>query len=1040
MFGLMGTDGMAHGQESVPWTPPPPPDPNPFNVKYEYDPMKNTLKVTWKHLREGDSANHGHRVPCDPEPEPVNDDAVCLETPNYDTGVKNYYRYHYALYDIPYNTGDPVLITTTENEHTYNDFNPDDLEAGDMIRMPSVSWVKVPAGERVDPIQMEVDGSENFNHDDIVNTNPFNVKYEHDPSTKELKITWKQLLEAFPDEYGECSDNDKTETPIGEKCIMIKDDNASMTGPYNFHYDVYDVPYLNSEYYGSTKTKTAHKTVENTHTLIDVERAGFEGEDKIHMPTVIWTKSPIGKGVQSIKMEIDKSKFYDPADVTSPTVTGTQSDTQSAMEKPGPPQNVRVESGNAEIAVKWDAPLNTGTSSLKSYKVSHRPTTDDDSAVWTPHNDIPDDTTTKIIGSLANGQEYEFKVRAFNYEGLRSDWSSTARGTPSVPVLSGDAKRLPGAPTGVTAAPGDGEVSLSWRPPEDDGGSSITGYEVGYSERGSSSVLVNAPVTVTTDTVDGLKNGVVYVFHVHARNSVGLGPESDKVSANPVISPPSVPGRPSILSVEAKAAAVKVFWTDNVRDTDSPVTSYSFGWDDASTHSKCGDSTTVQKSAVGTVTNDRGTFHYHTIAPLTAGTEYKIKVRAYNDVGCGKYSVPSSAIIPLAGMSDIPAENDGGGTVMVDEAAPPGAVPRGPPQNVEAVAGDRMIDLSWEPSQKPRAKHPNLDKYEIRYRAADGASEWKTLTVGHTADPKVQSAAFVWLKNDQEYEFKVRSFDVSGPPSGWSATAKGTPTEPSKAVPDSDGGVDPAPAPSGTCDPTADPSHCCPDNPQPEHVIRLGGSKYFSCLAEEEEIIMTPDVSDTPPPESCTPTSSDNHCCTADNPGEMIRLGGGESSLYWQCPIPKNDDASIIDEVPADEVPADENSPPVLSAPAIAISSGQCATPNISNEYEGDEGGSPSELVRQIIRPHYGGEDVTGIIVTFSDPMLYSYFEIRLADSLNPPILVEGPKPRHYLLNDFYVDIETVIHIDRISPTGTFNGNIPSPPAPENIEYLFTCS
>ena len=42
---------------------------------------------------------------------------------------------------------------------------------------------------------------------------------------------------------------------------------------------------------------------------------------------------------------------------------------------------------------------------------------------------------------------------------------------------------VPGAPTNVVAAPGNGSATVSWTPPTDDGGAPITGYRVDVSDQ-----------------------------------------------------------------------------------------------------------------------------------------------------------------------------------------------------------------------------------------------------------------------------------------------------------------------------------------------------------------------------------------------------------------------------------------------------------------------------------------------------------------------------------------------------------------------------
>jgi hypothetical protein len=73
-----------------------------------------------------------------------------------------------------------------------------------------------------------------------------------------------------------------------------------------------------------------------------------------------------------------------------------------------------------------------------------------------------------------------------------------------------------------------GYSAWSWTAPSDNGGSSITGYEVGY---GTSST---APTTIVSGTspktITGLTPGTTYFFWVRAINAIGTGPWSPFVA------------------------------------------------------------------------------------------------------------------------------------------------------------------------------------------------------------------------------------------------------------------------------------------------------------------------------------------------------------------------------------------------------------------------------------------------------------------------------------------------------------------------------
>ena len=90
---------------------------------------------------------------------------------------------------------------------------------------------------------------------------------------------------------------------------------------------------------------------------------------------------------------------------------------------------------------------------------------------------------------------------------------------------------VPGAPTAVTAVAGDGEATVSWSAPLDDGGSAIDGYSVTPYVGGVAQAPVVFGTSATTQTVSGLANGTEYVFTVAAVNAVGTGAESTASNA-----------------------------------------------------------------------------------------------------------------------------------------------------------------------------------------------------------------------------------------------------------------------------------------------------------------------------------------------------------------------------------------------------------------------------------------------------------------------------------------------------------------------------
>ncbi len=109
----------------------------------------------------------------------------------------------------------------------------------------------------------------------------------------------------------------------------------------------------------------------------------------------------------------------------------------------------------------------------------------------------------------------------------------------------------PGAPTGVSAAPGGASATVSWNAPASNGGRAIQTYGVSVIHNGVEGPLVPVSGSATQTTVTGLTPGSTYTFTVVAANAVGLSPPSPPTaevvpSGLPPVNtgPPTVSGTP----------------------------------------------------------------------------------------------------------------------------------------------------------------------------------------------------------------------------------------------------------------------------------------------------------------------------------------------------------------------------------------------------------------------------------------------------------------------------------------------------------------
>jgi hypothetical protein len=170
-----------------------------------------------------------------------------------------------------------------------------------------------------------------------------------------------------------------------------------------------------------------------------------------------------------------------------------------------------ADSGAAQVS--WTAP--TEGDAPTSYTVT--PTVNGVAQTPTTVTGTPPATSTTVTG-LTVGSSYTFTVRAANAVG-----NGPVSEASNAVVPTGAA--LPGTPSAVKAAPGNGLVEVSWSAPST-GAASITGYKVTPyvgSTAGTPKVLSG---TGTSTTIEPLNNGTAYTFKVAAVNASGEGSAS----------------------------------------------------------------------------------------------------------------------------------------------------------------------------------------------------------------------------------------------------------------------------------------------------------------------------------------------------------------------------------------------------------------------------------------------------------------------------------------------------------------------------------
>ena len=204
---------------------------------------------------------------------------------------------------------------------------------------------------------------------------------------------------------------------------------------------------------------------------------------------------------------------------------------------PQPPTGLVATPGNAQVSLSW-----TASSGATSYNVKRS------TVSGGPYTTVGSTGATSFTNTgLTNGTTYFYVVTAVNASG-ESGNSTQASAMPQGVV--------PAPPTGVSATPGNAQVSLSWT-----ASSGATSYNVKRSTVSGGPYTTVGSTGATSFTNTGLANGTTYFYVVTAVNASGESGNSTQVSATPQSVAPAPPTQ--LTATRNKPGRLTLHWVQS---------------------------------------------------------------------------------------------------------------------------------------------------------------------------------------------------------------------------------------------------------------------------------------------------------------------------------------------------------------------------------------------------------------------------------------------------------------------------------------------
>ena len=415
-----------------------------------------------------------------------------------------------------------------------------------------------------------------------------------------------------------------------------------------------------------------------------------------------------------------------------------------AKTAPGKPAAPIVTTGDGQLSVTMTDPSSAGDSgatiTARHYRFKASSASNWGNAVQITDTVAP---ITFTIGSLTNSTAYDVQVRATNSDGLASEWSTSASGTPSATLPSATApagsinavsagNEGDTATLGATLAGGsyDGAITYAW---------TVSDGMLNDSTA-AAPVWTRPTVNTNTNVTIGLTISVVGT----GTNALNSTSDSRTLTAiTSAVLDEVAPSKPVAPTLTAGVTAINGRMTDpsSAGNTLATITSRQYRFK-TSAASNYGTPVTI---------SDTTTPIDFSISGLTNGTAYDVQVRATNS------DALTSAWSDAATSTPVPA-------------SPPGT-----PNAPTITPGDGELSVTMTDPSSAGDAGATITARHYRIKTSSTAQYGDPVAITDTTAPITFTIGS--LINGTAYDVQVRATNSDGAHSAWSTAASATPID-----------------------------------------------------------------------------------------------------------------------------------------------------------------------------------------------------------------------------------------------------------------------